>query len=139
MLILGMKFDSIKKTNKFILMRSDLYTKTVLTIIAICLTINIVTELEIIPSAYASEVIVSPLETSKYKLVPINESGTIDVRIVDIYTSDELNVNIKNIDTYDELKVNLNSIDTDDELDINIDEIGGLWVQSGGPIPVQIK
>jgi len=120
-------------------MKSDLYTKTVLTIIAICLSINVITGLELIPSAYASETIVSPMVTSEYKLVPINESGTMDVRIVDINTSDELNVNLKNIDTYDELKVNLKSIDTDDELDINIDEIGGLWVHSGGPIPVQIK
>ena len=121
------------------IMKSDLYTKTVLTIIAICLSVNIVAEFELIPSVYASENNNSPIISDDYKLVPINESGTMDVRIVDIYTSDELNVNLKNIDTYDELKVNLKSIDTDDKLDVNIDEIGGLWVSSGGPIPVQIK
>ena len=120
-------------------MKVDLYTKSILTIIAICLTINVITEFELLPRAYASEPTTDPMVSTEYKLVPINEMETIDVRIVDIYTSDELNVNIKSVDTYDEFKVNINSIETSDELDINIDEIGGLWVNSGGPIPVKIR
>ena len=120
-------------------MKTDLYSKTILTIIAICLTVNLVKEFELIPSAHAAESS-NDFETAiKYKLVPIDEFNTIDVRIVDINTYDELNVNLKSIDTYDEVKVNINSIDTDDELDINIDEIGGGWVTNGGPIKVKVE
>lgn len=115
-------------------MKTDLYTKTILTIIAVCLTINVVKDADIIPSAYAAEpenpAVDNPLNT--------NVTETIDVRIVDINTYDELNVNVKNIDTYDEMKVNIKSIDTSDELDVNIDEVGGGWVSNGGPIKVKL-
>ena len=119
-------------------MKTDTYTKSILTIIAICLSINVVQQLDIIPSAYAAETDTTPDIETQYRLVPINEFETMDVRIVDINTYDELNVNIKSVDTYDELKVNLKSIDTSDELDVNIDEIGGGWVNNGGPIKVKI-
>ncbi|PVW13977.1 hypothetical protein [Marixanthomonas spongiae] len=116
-------------------MKNDLYTKTILTVIAICLTINVIKDLEIIPKAHASK---NTVETSSdYKLVPISDNNTLDVRIVDIDTYDELDVNINSIDTYDELKVNINSIDSDDELNVNIDEVGGQYVTHGGPLPVK--
>lgn len=120
-------------------MKTDLYTKSILTIIAVCLTINVITQFDFIPSAYASKPTNTTLVSNEYILVPVNEFETIDVRIVDINTYDELNVNIKGISTSDEIKVNINSIDTTDELDINIDEIGGGWLNHGGPIPVKIK
>ena len=107
-------------------MKTDLYTKTILTIIALCLTYNVVSDFDFIPSAYAADNKIDTEITSEYKLVPISNMETIDVRIVDI-------------NTYDELKVNITSIDTNDEMDINIDEIGGSWVSSGGPINVKIK
>ena len=113
-------------------MKTDLYTKVILTVIALCLTLNVVKDFDIIPSAYAFNG--SP-ETNPL-LAPLSE--TIDVRIVDINTYDELNVNLKGVDTYDEVKVNINSIDTTDELDINSDEIGGGWVNNGGPIKVKV-
>ncbi len=119
-------------------MKTDNYTKIVLTIIAVCLTINVVEEGNWIPTVQASEKTVSPEIATKYQLVPISEMNTMDVRIVDINTYDELNVNIKSIDSYDEMKVNIKSIDTSDELDVNIDEIGGSFVSSGGPIKVKI-
>lgn len=114
-------------------MKTDTYTKVLLTIIAACLTFNVVQDLEIIPKAHASEYPDNNITSN----LPISE--TIDVRIVDINTYDELNVNLKSVDTYDEVKVNLKSIDTSDELDVNIDEIGGSWVSNGSPIPVTIK
>ena len=121
-------------------MKADLYTKFILTIIAICLTINVVSDLEIITTAHASDSpITTPNFSTEYKLVPVGGLETLDVRIVDINTYDELNVNIKSIDTYDEMKVNINGIDTDDEMDINIDEIGGGWLSHGGPLPVKIE
>lgn len=109
-------------------MKSDNYTKTILTIIAICLTINILKDFGIIPTAYAGE---------NKAVDPIND--VLDVRLVDINTYDELNVNLKGVDTYDELKVNLKKIETTDELDVNLDEIGGGWVSNGGPIPVKVQ
>ncbi len=114
-------------------MKTDLYTRTVLTVIAVCLTFNVLQQLDLVPSAYASE------KEAPLKLDLPAFTETIDVRIVDINTYDELNVNLKSVDTYDEVKVNIKSIDTSDELDINIDEVGGSWVNSGGPIPVTIK
>jgi hypothetical protein len=114
-------------------MKTDLYTKTLLTIIAACLTVIVVQQLDIIPSVYATE----KNGPDNLDLSPFTE--TIDVRIVDINTYDELNVNIKSVDTYDELKVNIKSIDTSDELDVNIDEVGGSWINSGSPIPVTIR
>jgi hypothetical protein len=120
-------------------MKTDFYTKAILTVIAICLTINVIKEFEIIPSAYATEGEVNSLKNSEYMLVPVSETNTIDVRIVDINTYDELNVNLKSVDTYDEVKVNIKSIETTDELDVNIDEIGGGWVSNGGPIKVKVE
>jgi len=105
-------------------MKTDLYTKTILTIIAVCLSVNVFQQLEIIPSAHAAT------STSTGSFEAIN--NVMDVRIVDVNTSDELNVNVKSIDAYDEMKVNITSVDTRDELDINIDEIGGSYVSSGG-------
>lgn len=111
-------------------MKTDTYTKAILTVIAICLTINVIKDCEIFPSAYASE-------TKKATKVPVNE--VMDVRLVDINTSDQLNVNLKKIDTYDELKVNLKKIETREKLDVNLSEIGGKWVSNGGPIPVKVQ
>ena len=110
-------------------MKTDTYTKVVLTVIAVCLTFNVVKDLELVPTIQANTV-------DEEKSIA-NE--TIDVRIVDINTYDELNVNLKSVDTYDEVKVNIKNIDTDDELDVNIDEVGGSWVNNGSPIPVSIK
>ena len=114
-------------------MKTDHYTKTLLTIIAICLTFNVVDRLDLIPAAYAAN------GDDPAALLNETPTETIDVRIVDINTYDELNVNVKSIDTYDEMKVNIKNIDTSDELDVNIDEIGGGWVSNGGPIKVKIE
>lgn len=120
-------------------MKTDLYTKSVLTIIAVCLSLNAVKDFDLIPSAYAADNTVDPATAATdYALVPISAANTMDVRIVDINTYDELNVNLKSVDTYDEVKVNIKSIDTSDELDVNLDEIGGGWVTHGGPIRVKL-
>ncbi|MEM0517060.1 MULTISPECIES: hypothetical protein [Aequorivita] len=111
-------------------MKTDNYTKTVLTIIAICLTINVAKDFNVFPSAYAN---------SKEKTVALPASNVMDVRLVDINTSDGLNVNLKKIDAYESLKVNLTKIETSDKLDVNIDEIGGGWVSHGGPISVKMQ
>jgi hypothetical protein len=99
----------------------------------------VVKEFEIIPKAYATEAKTLPEIATEYKLVPVNASNTMDVRIVDIATYDELNVNLKSVDTYDEVKVNIKSIDTSDELDVNIDEVGGSSIGASGAIKVKTE
>ena len=96
-------------------MKTDVYTKIVLTVIAVCLSILTLQNIDIIPKAYAGETKKNAdiLTTKNYGLVPLNSDGTIDV--------------------------NITRITTTDELDVNIDEIGGGYVSNGGPIPVNIK
>ncbi len=120
-------------------MKTDTYTKVILTVIAFVLTVNMIKDFDIIPQAYANSNTSFPETSTEYKLVPVGNLETLDVRIVDINTYNELNVNIKSIDSYDELKVNLTNIDTTDELDVNLDEVGGGWVSHGGPIPVKVE
>jgi hypothetical protein len=65
-------------------MKTDFYTKTILTVIAICLTINVLKDFDFIPKAYATENNKTELNmpTNKnYGLVPLNTNGTIDVNI----------------------------------------------------------
>lgn len=104
-------------------MKSDFYTKAVLTIIAICLTFITFQNVNVIPKAYASDAInASSGLVKNYGLVPLNNDGSINVKVI----SSEIDVNIVRIST-------------SDELDVNIDEIGGGYVSYGGPIEVKIK
>ena len=93
-------------------MKLDLYTKSILTVIAICLTINVLKDFDIMPKAYANDPLKNELNllpNKNYGLIPVNSDGSI-------------NVNIKSSET----------------LDVNIDEIGGGHVSHGGPIKVEI-
>lgn len=114
-------------------MKTDKYTKVVLTVIAICLINLSLGGISLFPEAQASPVNTPDLT---YGLVPLNEDGSITVRLNAL---DEIDVNIKNISTSDELHVDISEISTNDELDINIDEVGGSFIGMGGPIEVKIK
>ncbi|WP_026450158.1 hypothetical protein [Aequorivita capsosiphonis] len=118
-------------------MKTDKYTKTVLTIIAICLSINVAKDFNFIPSAFANETEKTPQIPDGHIIVPENQ--VMDVRLVNINTSDKLNVNLKGVDTYDELKVNVTKIETKDLLNVNLHSLGGSWVSSGGPLPVKLE
>ena len=116
------------------IMKTDRFTKTVLSIIAICLVIIVFRDTQIIPEAQATSN--STMNNiPNYAFIPVNEDGSINVKLTPYQTID---VNLKNIDTYDELRVDLRNINTNDELDVNIDEIGGGWISNGGPISVRI-
>ncbi|RFZ83394.1 hypothetical protein DYU05_14775 [Mucilaginibacter terrenus] len=52
-------------------MKTDLYTKVILTIIAIALTVNL----------FKSSITPAMAETKKYATVPVNADGSINVRI----------------------------------------------------------
>ncbi|MBL6447823.1 hypothetical protein JMN32_16000 [Fulvivirga sp. 29W222] len=91
-------------------MKVDKFTKVVLTVIAVNLSILTLKELSVIPEARADELKepVELVETQKYGLVPVNEDGSItvrlgdrvDVNLVDINTSDKLNIHLKSSDSY---------------------------------------
>lgn len=100
-------------------MKTDIYTKSVLTIIAVCLILLVVKDSRLITPASAS----AGTGNMNYGLVPLNEDGTISVRL----------------DDHNVLDVNIADISTTDELDINIDKIGGGYVSSGGPLNVKIS
>jgi hypothetical protein len=105
-------------------MKGDKFTKIVLTVIAVNLTIATYKNLDILPKAYANEPF-NKLELTpniNYGLIPLNEDGTISVKL----------------SANDEIDVNTVGVNTNDELDVNIDQIGGGYVSHGGPISVEV-
>lgn len=86
-------------------MKSDLYLKTVLTVIAVCLIINVLKDFDIIPKAYANKPLKNQqhlLPNKNYGLIPVNADGTIDVNIKSSTTMD---VDIAEISTWDKMRV----------------------------------
>ena len=86
-------------------MKLDLYSKSVLTVIAICLTINVLKDFDIMPKAYANEPLKNELNllpNKNYGLIPVNADGTIDVNIK---SSSEMKVDISTISTWDKMRV----------------------------------
>lgn len=82
-------------------MKTDLYTKAVLTVIAVCLAIIVFKQVGFMPCALAN----STVSDLNYGLVPLNANGTIDVNIKS--SSAKLNVNIVDINTATKLNVSL--------------------------------
>lgn len=104
-------------------MKIDRYTKVVLTVIAVNLSILAIKQLDLIPAVYAGEP-VEKIEIKKhqnYGLVPVNEDGSIDVKL------------------NDEIGVNIMGIYTNHELYVNLERIGGDNLLYSDPIPVKIK
>ena len=96
-------------------MKVDKFTKIVLTVIAVNLTILTVKNLDIMPKAYANEatnnIIATP--SMNYGLVPLNENGSIDV--------------------------NVKSFSSENVMNVNIDEVGGSSIFYGSAVPVKIE
>jgi hypothetical protein len=87
-------------------MKTDLYTKSVLTVIAGCLAVIALKEVDIIPTAKAAA---TGFNNSRYGLVPLNSDGTIDVNIKS--STSNVKVSIEDINTYDKLPVNIEEVD----------------------------
>lgn len=66
-------------------MKQDYYTKAILTVIAICLLVLTLKQVNIISTAKANNVV----STKNYGLVPLNKDGSINARI-----NGEVDVNI---------------------------------------------
>lgn len=76
----------------------DNYTKGVLTLIAVCLTILAVKQLDVIPKAYAGDTISNPSKPYvNYGLVPLNEDGSVTVKLAPASIMD---VNIEEVGGY---------------------------------------
>ena len=104
-------------------MKTDTYTKVVLTVIALVLTFNIVKDLEVLPKAYANETEKPSLVPEGFTLVPIDATQTMDVRIVGINTSQEMNVNLKRVDAYNPIKVDLNKVSTYNPISVELKKV----------------
>lgn len=114
-------------------MKTDLYTKTVLTVIAIALLALVFKNGNIVNEAKADKVL------SRYASIPLNEDGSINVKVVS-----DMDVNLKSIggsSVYGAIPVNLKEIAGSSfygTLPINIKEYGGSSVSSSG-LPVNIE
>lgn len=76
-------------------MKTDTYTKIVLTVIAICLSIIVLKEVNIFPVAYANAPETKFEPSKNYGLVPLNEDGSINVRL---NYGDVVDVRLRGID-----------------------------------------
>lgn len=106
-------------------MKTDLLTKILLSVIALNLTVLTLHFIPLVPAAQASSPhpLVGTLPQGNYGLVPLNDDGSITVKL----------------SAFERLDVNIVGISTIDELDVNIEEIGGRNVPHGGPIEVKVK
>jgi hypothetical protein len=109
-------------------MKTDRYTKVILTVIAVCMVVNIIEKFDFTSKAYANEseskITATALpDPQKYGLVPMNPDGSISVTMKTIAPMD---VNIVGIKTSDDLDVN-----------VNLEKIGGY--STYGEIPVKVK
>lgn len=103
-------------------MKTDFYTKTTLTIIAVCLLVITFRQTNLFPEARANTAQPGTSTDVRYGLVPLNADGSIDVTIVP---------------NSSKLDVNLVDINTSDKLNVNIDEVGGFSTMDA--LPVKIK
>ncbi len=115
-------------------MKTDIYTKTILTIIAIALLALVFKNTTIVNEAKAEKT-----EFSRYANIPLNEDGSINVRMVS-----DMDVNIKSVggsSIYGTIPINLKEVSGSSfygTLPINIKEYGGSSVSSNG-LPVNIE
>ena len=73
-------------------MKTDLYTKVVLTVIAACLLVLVGQQTSLVPAAQAAPA--SPAAGRTYGLVPVNADGSVTVRL---QTAEAMPVNIVGI------------------------------------------
>lgn len=110
-------------------MKTDLYTKIVLTIIAVVLSINLLKEFDFIAPAHAGEVSAIPAANIASPKI----EGVMDVNIV--------RIDGRSIGSYG-LDVNLKGINGSNPsystLNVNVKEAGGSSVSSSSGMPVKV-
>lgn len=116
-------------------MKTDLYTKLILTVIAVSLVLLVLQNTTLVNEAKADKT-----NFNKFATVPINDDGSINVKLV----ADQMDVNLKSIggsSVYGALPINLKEIGGSSfygSLPINLKEVGGTGVSSSG-LPVNVK
>ncbi len=117
-------------------MKTDLYTKTVLTTIAIALVVLAFKNTSIVNSAQAEKT-----NFNKYASIPINEDGSINVRMIA-----DMDVNIKSLggsSIYGTLPINIKELGGSsfygNGLPVNLKEVGGSSISNSTGIPVNIE
>ncbi len=129
-----MKKILIFKKHKLKNMKTDLYTKTVLTVIALALLGLLFKNGNIISEAKADKT-----NWSRYASIPVNTDGSINVKMLS-----DMDVNIRSVggsSVYGTIPINLKEIGGSSfygSLPINIKEYGGSGVNSSG-LPVNIE
>ncbi|MFY9309573.1 MAG: hypothetical protein WAQ28_11050 [Bacteroidia bacterium] len=115
-------------------MKTDLYTKSVLTVIAAALLILVFQNVTLVHEAKADKP-----DFNKFASIPINKDGSINVKLIE-----QMDVNLKSVggsSVYGELPVNLKEIGGTSiysTIPVNIKELSGSSVGSNG-IPVNIE
>jgi|ERR1043165_3496184 hypothetical protein len=114
-------------------MRTDLYTKTVLTIIAIALVAIVFKKEKMVSEAHAGS------SFNRFTSVPVNEDGSINVKLVS-----DMDVNIRSVggsSVYGSIPMNIKEIGGSSfygSLPVNLKEFSGSNVSSSG-LPVNIE
>lgn len=115
-------------------MKPDIYTKTILTVIAIALVLLVIQNTTIVNEAKADKT-----NFNKFATVPVNNDGSINVKLI----SDQLDVNLKSIggsSVYGALPINLKEVggsSVHGALPVNFKEVNGSSISSNG-LPVNI-
>ena len=115
-------------------MKTDLYTKSILTVIAISLVALVFKNTTIVNEAKADKA-----TFNRYSAIPMNADGSINVKMVS-----DMDVNIRSIggsSVYGSIPINLKEIGGSNiygSIPVNIKEYGGSGVSSNG-IPVNIE
>jgi hypothetical protein len=115
-------------------MRTDLYTKTILTVIAVALIALVFKNTTIVNEAKADKAVYN-----KYASIPVNADGSINVKMMS-----DMDVNIRSVggsSVYGSIPMNLKEIGGSSfygALPINMKEYNGSSLNSNG-IPVNIE
>ena len=116
-------------------MKTDFYTKTILTVIAVALVTLVIQNTNLVNEAKADKT-----NFNNFASVPINKDGSINVKLI----TDEMDVNIRSIggsSVFGALPMNLKEIGGNSfygSLPINVKEFNGNVVSSSG-FPINIE
>lgn len=116
-------------------MKTDFYTKAVLTVIAVALVALVIQNTKLVHEAKADKT-----NFNKFAHIPINDDGSINVRL----PLDQMDVNVKSIggsSVYGAIPVNMKEMGgygIYGALPVNVKEVSGSSVSSSG-LPVNIK